>query len=242
MLDHLALRRRSGAPLPLRPAIPLRPPQTPTSVAIVPAAEAGFPVYLVEADRSLRIALTRDLSAAGFELRPFADADDLAAALPELAPGCVVVDIAAVRAGAAALRDQGAGGTLSYPTILLFSSLEPEDAIAAVRLGAADLLPRPLALHELVAALRRAEPKVRGIGSRIAARRAQAAVATLTPRERQVMDCMTRGLSNKETARALGISPRTVEMHRARLYRRLEVRSQAELLALAWRARSAGGG
>jgi two-component system response regulator FixJ len=74
---------------------------------------------------------------------------------------------------------------------------------------------------------------------RRAAERAKAAVDTLTPRQRQVMECMMLGLSNKDMARTLGISFRTVEMHRARLQHRLSVGSLTELLTLAWSARGA---
>jgi two-component system response regulator FixJ len=213
----------------------------PTSCAVPrteSASGSGFPVYLVEADRGARVGLARDLAQAGFETRPFADADDLAAALPELAPGCVLLDIIALPSLPPALRDEGGTGPLRFPTILFFSSLGTEDAICALRLGAADLLPRPAPLDLIAAAVRRAAPKVRDLGLRLAARRARAAVKALTRREREVMDCVMRGFSSKEMARRLGISPRTVDMHRRRLHRRLRVSSLAELLALGWRARA----
>lgn len=237
MLQNFYRAHRAGTP---PPDIPVRRPAHPASLRRASAPAPEYPVYVVEPDRELRIALMRDLAAAGFEARPFAAVDDLAAALPELAPGCVLLDISAA-ADAAALRDETTGA-FRYPTILFFSSLEPEQAIAAVRLGAADLLRGPVPIDELVSALRRAAPKVRDLGRRLAARRARAAVDTLTPRERQVMECVMLGLPNKAIARALEISPRTVEMHRAHLHRRLRVGSLAELLALAWQARSLAGG
>jgi FixJ family two-component response regulator len=239
MNQQLAWPRRSGAPP--QPDMPLLWPPSCAPVRTASASDAGFPVYLVEAERGLRIALIRDLNGAGFEARPFADVHDLAAALPELAPGCVILEIAAVLSVARALREDEGTGALRYPTILTFSSLQPEQAVAAVRLGAADLLQAPVSPGELVAAIRRAAPKVRAMELRLAAARAGAAIDTLTPRERQVMEFVMVGLANKAIARALGISPRTVEMHRAHLHRRLGVGSLAELLALAWHARSAGG-
>jgi two-component system, LuxR family, response regulator FixJ len=241
MLEYLIQPHRFRAIADRQPAIPLGGPPAPRRVKAAPAAEPGFPVYLVEPERGLRIALTRDLNAAGFEARPFATPDDFEAALPELAPGCVVIDIAAVATDGAAPREQGGKGELRFPTILIFSILEPDEAIAAVRLGAAELMQRPVDVDELVAALRRAAPRVHELALRMAASRAKAAVDTLTPRERQVMECIMLGRSNKEMARIFGLSPRTIEMHRARLHRRLGVASLTELLALAWSARGAGG-
>jgi two-component system response regulator FixJ len=238
MLGPLFEAQRAASSAPLPPFIPLHRPD-PGTEGLARAPEPDFPVYVVEADRGLRIALARELAAAGFETRPFADAGDLAAAADELEPGCVVLDLAAIDGEAAPIRDEGGAGPLLYPTILHFSALEPEDAIAAVRAGAADLLPRPLRTAELVAALRRAAPRVAAFAPPLAARRARAAIQGLTRRERDVMDCIMAGLPNKRIAYALGISPRTVEMHRARLHRRLRLGSIAELLALGWLAGSA---
>jgi two-component system response regulator FixJ len=238
MPEHVVLQsRRSIAPM--RPAIPLWGAPGARLGRLRSGPAPTFPVYLVHAERSARIELTRDLTAAGFEPRPFADVYDLAAALPELAPGCVVVDIKAVTPDAAILCDEDGDGTLLFPTILLFSHLEPKEAIAAVRLGAVDLLHRPVPLNELVAALRRAAPKVVELELRVSAWSAKAAIETLTPREREVLNCIMHGLANKEIARRLGISPRTIEMHRANLYRRLSVTSLAGLLAVAYRAQDA---
>ncbi|HEX8667047.1 MAG TPA: LuxR C-terminal-related transcriptional regulator [Allosphingosinicella sp.] len=211
-------------------------------VRIIAPSEESFPVYLVEPERGLRVALARDLSTAGFVTRPFGSIDDLAEALPELAPGCVVLDIAAIAAGAPALREGGGEGAARFPTILTFTSVAPEDAVAAIRFGAADLLRRPIQILELLAALRRVAPRVRELELRLAARRAREVVDTLTPRQREILECIMRGLSNKEIARVLDLSPRTIEMHRARLHRRLSAASLAELLSVAWRARAAGSG
>jgi FixJ family two-component response regulator len=223
-----------------RSHVPPRPPVAPAPAppANADAADAfAFPVYLVEPERALRVATTRDLAALGYEARPFAAVEDLAAALPELAPGCVVLDIVHLDVLPQALREPGTEGRLRFPTIFLFSELDTDRAIAAMRLGAADLVRRPAAMPELVAALRRAAPRVRDLRRRLAEAQARELTDTLSIRERQVMECMMLGFSNKEIGRALGVSHRTVEMHRHRLHRRLGAASLAELLALAWHAR-----
>jgi two-component system response regulator FixJ len=198
--------------------------------------EEAFPVYLVEADRGGRIALARELKGAGFEVRPFAGVRDFVAAHKELEAGCVVLDLAALPPHCPSADPSVACPTEGWPTILLFDRFTAEDAVRAVRLGAADLLRRPIALEDLSAALRRAGPKVRQQRSRLAARRAKQAIATLSARERDVLDGLALGRSNKDIARHLHLSPRTVEMHRARLHRKLGAASVAEILALAWRA------
>jgi two-component system response regulator FixJ len=239
MLAHLASPWPFAAPAFPRLAIAHGVPASGTSAPVALPGKADSPVYIVESDRSLRIGLTRDLAAAHFAARPFSTAQDFEAALPELSPGCVLVDIGVARRESEALREDAGAGALRFPTILLFTALDEQDAVAAVRLGAADLLHRPVPLDMLIAALRRAAPKVRQLEMRRAAERAKAAVDTLTPRQRQVMECMMLGFSNKDMARALGISFRTVEMHRARLQHRLSVTSLTELLTLAWSARGA---
>ena len=244
MLAYAAPARPAAPSLASQPAIPL-PVRTMPTPADEPPPQTGpdsparFPVYLVEPDRTLRIALARDLTAAGFGTRPFSDVGDLAAAVAELAPGCVILDVAAIAEAAPSLSAGDGIGALHFPAIAIYATLAPEEAVAAIRCGAVDLLPRPVAVADLVAALHRAAPKVRTAALQLAARRARAAIGRLTPREREVMDCISDGFSNKAIARLLGLSPRTVEMHRARLHRRLGVGSLAELLALAWNARGA---
>jgi two-component system response regulator FixJ len=229
LLELLALSRRFAAALPSSFAVPPRRTAPARPARKASSRRPGFPVYLVEPERASRAALVRDLTAAGYAARPFANPDELRKALADLPPGCVVMDIAAA----------GKVKAAPLPTILLYAALDELDAVAAVRFGAVDLLRRPVGLPDLLAALDRAAPKVREMEVREAARRARAAVETLTRREREVMECMMKGQSNKEIARILGLSPRTVEMHRARLHRRLSVTSLTELLAIAFRARDA---
>lgn len=205
-------------------------------------SEEDFPVYLVEPARDARIALARDLKGAGFEVRPFAGVRDFVAAHKELEAGCVVLDLAALPPGCPSADPSVPCATDGWPTVLLFDRLTADDSIRAVRLGAADLLRQPVALEELAAAVRRAGSKVRQQRSRLAARRAKQAIATLSAREREVLDGLAQGCSNKDIARHLHLSPRTVEMHRARLHRKLGAASVAEILALAWRALAADEG
>jgi two-component system, LuxR family, response regulator FixJ len=241
MLKHLT-RSPGRKRLPLAQLQMLRPRRRLSALRrLSGAAEEAFPVYLVEPARSLRIALARDVRAAGFEVRPFATLEDFVDAMRELSPGCIVLDVAELEALALSAADEATYSALGCPMVLTFETLHADDAARAIRLGATDLLRRPVPLGELVAALRRAGPRVREQRARLASLGARRAIERLTEREREVMKGLMHGLSSKEIARNLGISHRTIEMHRRRLNEKLEVSSMAELLVIGWRAQAIGG-
>lgn len=259
MLDLLANRaRRERDRLgPARLQMLRRARPLPPFRLVAAGGEEAFPVYLIETVRSLRVALGADLRQGGFAVRAFAGLGDFVAAAAELEPGCVILDVAALHPangpgnapgnapggghGGARAGEAAAYRAIGCPTVLLFGRLDADQAVDAVRLGAHDLLRRPVSPAELAGAIRRAGPAVREQRSRLASRRARAALDALSPREREVMEGMMAGLSSKAIGRNLGLSHRTVEMHRSRLHRKLAVGSIAELLALAWRAHGHGG-
>jgi FixJ family two-component response regulator len=200
-----------------------------------PAAETDFAIYLIERELGRRVALAQDLRELGFVVRPFPVLDDFAAASMEIEPGVVILDVAMLPAFPVLDNDRLAAG---YPTILLFDRLESEHAVQAVRSGAVDLIRWPGPLDELAEAVRRAAAKVGEHRMRLEAAQVREEINHLSRRERDVLRLIVRGLSNKEMARQLGLSPRTVEMHRSKLYRKLGVSTAAPLVVIAMR----GGG
>jgi two-component system response regulator FixJ len=241
MLEHLARSPRHER-LPQARLPMVRPRRRLSALRrLSAAADETFPVYLVERERSLRIALARELRAAGFEVRPFATPEEFVGTMRDLGPGCMVLDVAEIDALALSAADEATYRALGCPMILTFETLHAEDAASAIRLGAADLLRRPLSPADLIAAVRRASPRVREQRARLASLAARRAIERLTDREREVMKGLMRGRSSKEIARDLGISHRTIEMHRRRINEKLEVSSMAELLGIGWRARAIGG-
>lgn len=236
MFEHLASQSRERR-LPLARLQMMRPrPMVGALPRPSSPPQDAFPVYVVERSRSLRVALTRDLRSAGFEVRPFESIADFVGSTEELEPGCLVVDASQLASPPCPGAGDPPNGVAGYPTILTFESLSHEDAVMAVRLGAADLVNRPVSVDELAAALSGAAGRVREQRARLQSVRARAAVDSLSPREFEVMDGLMRGASSKEIARALGLSHRTVEMHRSRLHRKLKVGSIAGLLEIGWRA------
>lgn len=115
---------------------------------------------------------------------------------------------------------------LDFPVIMISAHGDIATAVEAIRLGAFDFVEKPFAPTAIEAALARAledNSGQTGTGR---------ALASLTDREREIADALNRGLTNKEVARRLEISPRTVEIHRARVFAKLGVRNVAELVRL----------
>ena len=212
-LHNMAARRR--LPHASRPPTNLR----------LPAA----PVHIVAPEECLRAAIAHTLRPLGVRVRLFDRAAAFAEALPELEPGWLLVDAAVL----ASAGDPSRWPRPGWPTILMFDALDTEDAVRAIRLGASDLLRKPVSQDELLEALRRVAPKLEEHRLHEASLGAQRAVESLTEREREVLAALKEGLCSKKIARALGISHRTVEMYRNKIRQKLGVTSMAQMLRIA---------
>ena len=115
---------------------------------------------------------------------------------------------------------------VSFPVIMISAHGDIATAVEAIRLGAFDFVEKPFTPSAIEAAMARA------LEEGNAAPGSAAALEGLTDREREIADSLNRGLTNKEVARELDISPRTVEIHRARVFSKLGVRNVAELVRL----------
>jgi two-component system response regulator FixJ len=135
-----------------------------------------------------------------------------------------------------ALRDRG----ISLPVIIMTGHGDVTLAVQAMKAGAIDFIEKPFEKAELLAALDQAfERLARSKAAKERAKDASVRLQALTPREREVLDGLAEGLPNKTIAYDLGISPRTVEIHRANLMTKLEVRSLSEALRIAFAAQEA---
>jgi two-component system, LuxR family, response regulator FixJ len=193
-------------------------------------------VYVIDDDAAMRDSLDFLLAAADFEVSLFETALDFLDTLSTLDFGCVVSDVRMPDFdGIELLKRLKAGGSL-FPVVIMTGHGDVPLAVEAMKLGAMDFLEKPFEDDRMIgmieAALRRAEPRVK---NEAATREIQSRIASLSPRERQVMDGLIAGLSNKLIAREYDISPRTIEVYRANVMTKMQAASLSELVQLAMR-------
>ncbi|UPJ68193.1 response regulator FixJ [Bradyrhizobium sp. 191] len=194
-------------------------------------------VYVIDDDEAMRDSLNFLLDSCGFGVTLFDNAQGFLGALPGLAVGCVVSDVRMPGLDGIELLKRMKAQQSPFPILIMTGHGDVPLAVEAMKLGAVDFLEKPFEDDRLVtmieAAIRRAEPvaKNEAISQDVAAR-----VASLSPRERQVMEGLIAGLSNKLIAREYEISPRTIEVYRANVMTKMQANSLSELVRLAMRA------
>jgi two-component system, LuxR family, response regulator FixJ len=194
-------------------------------------------VYVIDDDEAMRDSLDFLLTSAGFNVSLFETALDFLDALPGLEFGCVVSDVRMPGLDGIELLKRIKAANSPFPIVIMTGHGDVPLAVEAMKLGAADFLEKPFEDDRLIgmieAAIRQAEPaaKSEAVTLDIAAR-----IATLSPRERQVMEGLITGLSNKLIARDYDISPRTIEVYRANVMTKMQANNLSELVRLAMRA------
>jgi two-component system response regulator FixJ len=194
-------------------------------------------VYVIDDDEAMRDSLNFLLDSFGFVATLFETAQQFLDALPTLAFGCVVSDVRMPGIDGIELLKRLRTLNSGFPIVVMTGHGDVPLAVEAMKLGAMDFLEKPFEDERLIAmieaALRVAEPAAKSdaVAQDIAAR-----VASLSPRERQVMDGLVAGLSNKMIAREYDISPRTIEVYRANVMTKMQAGSLSELVRLAMRA------
>lgn len=196
--------------------------------------EDHYPTYIVDDDPQIRVSLAILLEVASVGTRAFASGDEFLGALDGLDPGCILLDIRMPGSdGLAVLKELRTLG-IAWPVIVMTGHGEVATAVSAMKLGALEFLEKPFREEELLEALRRASDALRLSEEEVATRSdALARVRSLSTRELQMLQALLNGSSNKQIADDLGISIRTVEMHRAGLMRKLQARSLADAVILA---------
>lgn len=193
-------------------------------------------VYVIDDDPAMRDSLDFLLSAAGFNVKLFDSALAFLKDLPDLALGCVVSDVRMPGMDGIDLLRRLKQGPKTLPVIVMTGHGDIPLAVEAMKLGAKDFLEKPFEDERLVIMISAAlsqpanHSKNTSINADIALR-----IASLSPRERQVMDGLVAGLSNKLIARDYNISPRTIEVYRANVMTKMQASSISELVRLAMR-------
>lgn len=187
-------------------------------------------LFVLDDDAPMRDTLAAVFSIAGYRVTVFAEADTFLAAVRVAAPSAVLLDLnLPAISGLDVLRVLDAPN-FPAPIIMISGVGDVASAVEAVKGGAADYVVKPFDARTLVARVERALADF--------SRRAQRAAsefpghALLTPREREVLAEIAGGASNKEAGRRLGISPRTIEVHRARIMDKIGARNAADLVRI----------
>jgi FixJ family two-component response regulator len=200
-------------------------------------------VHIVDDDASFRTAMERRLKHAGYEVATYASAEHLLDRLPsDSVLGCILLDVRIPGLSGPELQERLSELGSKLPIIFLTGYPDIPTTVRTIRAGAEDVLTKPVPSDRLLQAVERA------IALHSSTYRAKTAldvvrshIATLTPRERQVFELVIRGKQNKEIARAIGGTERTIKAHRQRVMQKMQVRSLAELVSLAERVGILGG-
>lgn len=191
-------------------------------------------VYVVDDDEAMRNSLQWLIESDGMEVRTFESADAfLAAAFPGMA-GCLLLDVRMPGMSGLELQGHLRRSGIGLPVIIITGHGDVAMAVRAMKAGAVDFIEKPFNDDALLNSIRNAlehGERQRQLAERRAEIRAR--IDDLTPREHQVMGLVTEGQANKEIAAALGVSAKTVEVHRARVMEKMRASSLAELVRLA---------
>ena len=192
-----------------------------------------FTIFIVEDDLSVRDALGLLLGRQGYSVSPFADAESFLAAYQADWTGCMLVDIRMPGMDGLALQQWLVDKGCRMPVIIMTGHGDVGSARQAFRANAVDFLEKPIDQAKLIEAIAEAKARhsVERDESASSAALAQR-LATLTPREREVMDLVVAGHHNRDIADELGISVRTVEVHKTRMMTKLAADGIADLVRL----------
>lgn len=194
-------------------------------------------VHIVDDEDSIRRSASFMLRTSGFDTRTYQSGVDFLKEAKHTDAGCVLLDVRMPGMDGLEVQRELNDRGIVLPVIVLTGHGDIAIAVQAMKAGAIDFLEKPFEKAQLLAALDIGFAKLeRRDDAAVSAHDAQVRIAALTAREQDVLRGLARGHPNKTIAYDLGISPRTVEVHRANLMTKLEVRSLSDALRLAFAA------
>lgn len=197
--------------------------------------EASKEIFVVDDDPSIRDALSVVLSLEGFTVTGFSEGGSFVAAARARTPACVILDVHMPgRSGLDILKELNAQH-YEAPIFIISGQGDIPMAVDAIKHGALDFIEKPFDADTVVTRVREAidaAGKRAENGASVGASGQFKGMELLTPREREVLNQIAGGASNKEAGRDLGISPRTIEVHRARIMEKLGAKNAADLVRI----------
>jgi FixJ family two-component response regulator len=193
-------------------------------------------VFVVDDYAPIRRSISRLLRAAGFGVAAFASPEEFLAQYDPHTLGCLVLDLAMPSLNGLELQRILAKAGSLLPIIFLTGQGDIPKSVQAMKHGASDFLTKPVNDEDLLAAVRAAIEKNRALRrEQVELSEIRARLATLTPREREVLEYVVAGKLNKQIAGDLGTVEQTIKVHRAHVMQKMRVHSVAELVRLTQR-------
>jgi len=191
-------------------------------------------IHIVDEDMATCEALSLLFRLEGFQTIFSLDASHFALSLERRRPDIVVLNMRVGEESGLGLLRRVKSLRIGTPVFMLADTPQVEAAVTAMKLGAADVISKPIDTEHLLTIIRDALRRDVHLGAMQGGRRPVEVrgFSQLTPREREVLQLITNGQSNKEAGRELGISPRTIEVHRARVMEKLGARNTADLMRI----------
>ncbi|WP_037569597.1 response regulator transcription factor [Sphingomonas sp. S17] len=194
-------------------------------------------IHLVDDEESIRKAASFALKTAGYDVIAYTSGVEFLRTAKSAEVGCVILDVRMPEMDGLQVQTTMAARGINMPVIVLTGHGDVSVAVQAMKGGAIDFLEKPFEKAALLEAVRRAFARLDDVDLRaLESSEAEVRVAALTPREQEVLEGLANGLPNKTIAYDLGCSSRTVEVHRASLLAKLEVRNLSEALRIAFAA------
>jgi FixJ family two-component response regulator len=190
-------------------------------------------VFVIDDEKSVRRSLGRLLKAAGYSVEAFASAREFLEQPPPDGVGCLVLDLKMPDLNGLELQQALTEANRILPIVFITGHGDIPTSVRAMRAGATDFLSKPFDAGDLLEAIERAlETARQALNERTACADVERRLATLTPREEEVLRHVITGQLNKQIAADLGTSEKTIKVHRGRVMHKMQVQSVAELVRL----------
>jgi len=197
----------------------------------------ALPIFIVDDDDGIRRSVSFLLKTSGYSVQTFSGGMEFLKVAASLNSGCVLLDVRMPDIDGLAVQRRLYEEGIMLPVIIMTGHGDIDMAVTAMRAGAIDFIEKPFDKATLIASLDRAKAQAQSSQTVVSQReQALARLNILTDRERDVLGGLVAGMPNKTIAYDLGISPRTVEIHRSNLMQKLNVRSLSEALRIAFQA------